>query len=368
MKYKYPVYKPSLRGNEKKYLNECIDTNWLTETGRFVGDFEDTFKKFVGVKYATVVNNGTLALHLGLLALGVGPRDEVIVPAFTYVASANAITYTGAKPVFVDCEPHSWQIDPMDVRNKITTKTKAIMPVHIYGHPANMDELRAIANEHNLLIIEDCAEAFGCYYNGKHAGTFGDVGVFSFYGNKTITTGEGGMLVTNEKTLLDRALHFKDQGLAKWRQYWHDVVGYNYRMTNLQAAVGLAQIENASEILEDKKNITNWYMEYLKDSPLSFQKIMPNVIHSNWMITILAENTEVRDELREFLKKNEIETRPTFYPVHTMPMYSMDYEILKNSEDIGWRGINLPSYPDLKKDDVMAICSVIHEFYKKNQN
>lgn len=365
MKYKYPVYVPSLRGNEKKYLNECIDTNWLTETGRFVGDFENSFKEYVGAKYATVVNNGTLALHLALMGLEIGPEDEVIVPSLTYIASANAITYTGAKPVFVDCEPESWQIDPIDVENKITTKTKAIMPVHLYGHSAEMEKLKEIANKHNLFIIEDCAEAFGTYYNNKHVGTLGDIGTFSFFGNKTITSGEGGMLVTNNKKLFDKANHLKGQGQAISRQYWHDVVGYNYRMTNLSAAVGLAQLENAKSILKDKSNIAKWYRENLKDLPLTFQKLMPNIVHSNWMITVLTENSIVRDELRKRLDENKIETRPTFFPVHTMPMYSTSNQTLKNSEDIGLRGMSLPSYPDLKETDVKNICAAVKAYFEK---
>lgn len=365
MKYKYPVYMPSMRGNEKKYLNECIETNWLTENGRFVDEFENSFKEFVGAKYATVVNNGTLALHLGLLALGINQQDEVIVPTFTYVASANAVTYTGAKPVFVDCDPESWQIDPADVERKITSKTKAIMPVHIYGHPSEIEKLKTIADNNNLFIIEDCAEAFGSYYRNKHVGTFGDIGIFSFFGNKTITTGEGGMLVTNDKKLYERAIHYKGQGLAKSRQYWHDIVGYNYRMTNLSAAIGLAQIEKAGNILIDKNNIANWYQKYLKDLPLTFQKLMPNVIHSNWMVTVLTISSEMRDDLRQYLELNSIETRPTFHPVHTMPMYSMDLGNFKNSEDIGQRGINLPSYPDLNEDDVIDISNVIRSYFNK---
>lgn len=356
---------PSMRGNEKKYLNECIETNWLTENGRFVDEFENSFKEFVGAKYATVVNNGTLALHLGLLALGINQQDEVIVPTFTYVASANAVTYTGAKPVFVDCDPESWQIDPADVERKITSKTKAIMPVHIYGHPSEIEKLKTIADNHNLFIIEDCAEAFGSYYKNKHVGTFGDIGIFSFFGNKTITTGEGGMLVTNDKKLYERAIHYKGQGLAKSRQYWHDIVGYNYRMTNLSAAIGLAQIEKASNILNDKNNIAIWYQKYLKDLPLTFQKLMPNVIHSNWMVTVLTLSSEIRDNLRQYLEENSIETRPTFHPVHTMPMYSIDFEKLNNSEDIGQRGINLPSYPDLKENDIIYICNIIRSYFNK---
>ena len=365
MKYKYPVYMPSLRGNEKKYLNECIDTNWLTETGRFVSSFEEHFSNFVDIRYATVTGNGTLALHLALLALGIGPEDEVIVPTLTYIATANAVAYTGAQPVFADCEPDTWQISVEDVKKRITSKTKAIIPVHLYGHPCDMEALVKIADEHELFIVEDAAEAFGASINGKHVGTFGDIGIFSFFGNKTITTGEGGMLITNDKTLFDRAHHYKGQGLAKWRQYWHDVVGYNYRMTNLSAAIGLAQIENAESILADKRNIANWYKEFLANSPLTFQAERPNIVHSYWMVTVLTENSETRDELRVYLEQKGIETRPTFYPIHTMPMYSMKYQMHRNAEDIGWRGINLPSYPDLKKEDVAFISNTILDFFKK---
>ena len=364
MKYRYPVYMPSLRGNEKKYLNECVDTNWLTENGRFVQDFENEFKKFVDVKYATVVGNGTLALHLAMVSLGIGPEDEVIVPTLTYIASANAIAYTGARPVFVDCKADTWQIDPEDVKRKISPRTKAIMPVHLYGLASNMEEICKIADEHNLFIVEDCAEAFGSRIKQKHVGTFGDIGVFSFFGNKTITTGEGGMLVTNDKTLFDRAHHYKGQGLAKWRQYWHDVIGFNYRMTNLSAAVGLAQIENANNILEDKRKVANWYRKYLKDLPLTFQNVDAEYSHSYWMVTVLANSSEIREELREYMKEHGVETRPTFYPIHTMPMYSMKYQMLRNSEDIGWRGMNLPSYPDLKEDDVKVICDLVKKYYK----
>ncbi len=316
MGYKYPVYQPSLKGNEKKYLAECIDTNWLTENGRFVKEFEDKFAEFIDIKYATAVANGTVGLHLALVALGIGEGDEVIVPTFTYVATANAVAYTGATPVFADSDPETWQIDPASIRKKITNRTRAVIPVHLYGYTCNMDEIMAIANEHDLFVIEDTAEAFGSKYKNKSAGTFGDIGVFSFYGNKTITTGEGGMLVTNDKTLFDRAMHFKGQGLAKWRQYWHDVTGYNYRMTNLSAAIGLAQLERADEIIESKRRIAAAYFENLSDLPLEFLKESSEVYSSYWMVTVLAVDFESRESLRQFLKENGVETRPSFYPLH----------------------------------------------------
>ena len=267
MNYKYPVYQPSLNGNEKKYVNECLDSTWISSKGKFINKFENEFAKYINTKFAIAVPNGTIALHLALLTLGIGKNDEVIVPTLTYVASANAVKYTGAKPVFADSFSDTWQINPKDIRKKITKKTKAIMPVHLYGFPCEMDEIKNIAKEFNLLIVEDCAEAFGTKYKNKHVGNFGDISAFSFFGNKTITTGEGGMVVMNNKRLFDLAVHIKGQGLAKNREYWHDIIGYNYRMTNICAAIGLAQLERADKIiiLKDKSlnGMISFYLIYL---------------------------------------------------------------------------------------------------------
>ena len=243
-----PIYKPDLGGNEKKYVNECIDTSWISSRGRFVQEFERRFSERIKVAHATAVSNGTVALHLALEALGIQDGDEVIVPTLTYIASVNAISYTGATPVFCDSDALSWQMDPEDIRRRITPKTRAIMVVHLYGQACDMDAIMRIAKEHNLFVIEDCAEAFGTLYKGQHVGAFGDIATFSFFGNKTITTGEGGMVVSNDKALLERARHLKGQGLAAHREYWHDVIGFNYRMTNIQAAIGLAQLERAREV------------------------------------------------------------------------------------------------------------------------
>lgn len=363
MSYKYPVYQPQLSGNEKKYVNECLDSTWISSKGKFISEFENAFAEKTGVKYAASVSNGTVALHLALLTLGIKEGDEVIVPTFTYIASVNAITYTGAKAVFADSDAATWQIDPEDIKKRITPKTKAIMPVHLYGHPCDMESIMRIAKENNLFVIEDCAEAFGSKVNGKHVGTFGDISTYSFFGNKTITTGEGGMVVTNDKTLYDRAVHLKGQGLAKHREYWHDVVGYNYRMTNICAAIGLAQLENADSIIEKKRQIADWYKKYLDNSHVEIHAETENVFHSYWMVTVLLKNSDERDVLRDKLKSHEIETRPTFYPVHTMPMYSKNFHRFPVAEDIGWRGINLPSYPELNEEDVKFICEKINEFY-----
>lgn len=365
MMHKYPVYQPSLMGNERKYLNDCIDTNWLTWQGKYVREFEERFAEYIGIDYASSTCNATVALHVALLALGIGPGDEVIVPTLTYIASVNSIVYCGANPVFADSLPDTWQIDPTDVKRKITEKTKAIMAVHIYGHPCDMDLLKEIADQHNIALIEDAAESFGSKYNGKHTGTIGDIGVFSFFGNKTITTGEGGMVVTNNKTLIDRVNLYKGQGLARFREYWHEVIGFNYRMTNISAAIGLAQLERADELIQKKIELAKWYTELLEGLPLTLQLPVGNVVHSYWMYTILTSDPNTRNKLRTHLSENGIETRPIFHPVHTMPMYSDSFQQLKIAEDLGWRGINLPSYPDLTRENIEEITSVIKAFYKE---
>ena len=362
--YKIPVYQPSLVGNEKKYVNDCLDSNWISSKGKYVSLFEKEFASYVNVNYATGVCNGTAALHLALLALGIGQGDEVIVPTLTYIASVNAISYTGATPVFVDSLPDTWQIDPEEVRKSITPRTKAIMAVHLYGHPCEMSVLKEIADEHRLFLIEDCAEAIGSKYEGIHVGTFGDIATFSFYGNKTITTGEGGMVITNDQTIFDRVVHFKGQGLAKYREYWHDTIGYNYRMTNICAAIGLAQLEQVGTILSKKRHVAELYRKLLEGSNFEVHGEIGNVYHSYWMVSILVSQANQRDEVREHLKQAGIETRPVFYPVHTMPMYSHKFQKHKVAEDIGWRGINLPSYPDLEDQDIMRICDLLCSFDK----
>ena len=252
MSLKYPVYQPSLGNKEKENVLECLNSTWISSKGKFITQFEDSFSKYIGVNHSAAVCNGTVAIHIALLALGIGAGDEVIVPSFTYIASVNAIKYTGAKPVFVDSDLITWQIDPSQIEKKITQKTKAIMVVHLYGQPCEMDTIKEIANKHNLFIVEDCAEAFGSLYKGKHVGITGDIATFSFFGNKTITTGEGGMVVTNDSSLIEKVIHLKGQGLAKNREYYHDIIGYNYRMTNICAAIGSAQLERADELIEKK--------------------------------------------------------------------------------------------------------------------
>ncbi len=360
---KYPVYQPSLTGNEKRYVNECLDSTWISSKGKFIAEFEGSFKSYIGARHAATVANGTVAIHLALLALGIGPEAEVIVPTLTYIASVNAIAYTGATPVFCDSLQSTWQMDPDDVRRKITPRTRAILAVHLYGHPCEMDDLMKIAHEHNLFLVEDCAEAFGSLYKGRHVGTFGDIGTFSFFGNKTITTGEGGMVVTGDETLHDRMTHFKGQGLAKYREYWHDVIGYNYRMTNICAAIGLAQLEQADSFVAKKRQVAEWYKRELQGSPVTLQNEVGDVRHSYWMVSILVPEASDRDPLQSALRERGIETRPLFYPVHSMPMYSSGFQRHPVAESLGWRGINLPSYPGLEESSVKEICAVIKAYF-----
>jgi len=364
---KIPVYRPYLHGNERKYVNKCLDSTWISSKGQFIERFEEHFRDYVGSSFAISTSNGTTALHLALLSLWIGHGDEVIVPSLTYIASVNSIVYTGAKPVFVDSLPKSWQIDPNDVQRKISTKTRAILAVHLYGHPCNIEILQKIAEANGLYLIEDSAEAFGSYFKQKHVGNFGIVSTFSFFGNKTITTGEGGMLTVQDRALYEKISILKNQGNDPLRSYWHTMIGYNYRMTNLSAAIGLAQIEQANEILQKKRTIAIWYQERLKGLPLQTHQEDPDYVHSFWMISILLDQPKDRDLLRDFLLSVGIETRPFFYPIHYLPMYKniASGKSCRTAENISARGINLPSFPDLTQSEVEFICEQIAIYFRQ---
>ena len=361
---KIPVYQPSLIGNEKKYVNDCLDSTWISSKGSYIKKFEDEFSKKININFSTTVSNGTVALHVALLALGVCAGDEVIVPTFTYIASVNAITYVGAQPVFIDSVFDTWQMDPEDIERKITSRTKAILVVHLYGHPCNMEAILKISKKHKLKIIEDCAEAFGSKYLDKYVGGFGDISTFSFFGNKTITTGEGGMVSTNDEKLYERAVHFKGQGLAKNLEYWHDVIGYNYRMTNICAAIGLAQLEQADHFISRKREIAECYRNGLSKLPIIVHQESENIFHTYWMISILVENLDVKNALRKFLLDKGIETRPLFNLANTMPMYINSNSYFPVAKELSSRGINLPSWPMLSQDSQDYIISNINKFYQ----
>lgn len=358
-----PVYKPDLSGNELKYVNDCIATSWISSLGKYVERFEAGFAEFCGVKHAVAVSNGTVALHLALVLFDIGPGDEVIVPTLTFVATANAVHYTGATPVFVDSDPDTWTIDPDLIEAKITSRTRAIIPVHLYGHPANMEPIMKLAAKYDLAVIEDAAEAHGAEYRGRRVGGVGHVGCFSFYGNKVITTGEGGMLTTNDTSLAEKARILKDHGMSKEVRYWHSVVGYNYRMTNIQAAIGLAQLERADGIMGRKLEIAQLYHAKLADCPgIIRHPQMDWAKNIYWMYSILVTDESVlsRDELMVALRKQGIDTRPFFIPMHQLPPYKEegDWPV---ADALSRQGINLPSYPTLANTEIDRICETIRE-------
>jgi perosamine synthetase len=349
-----------LGGNERLYVSQCLDTNWISSKGEFVARFEDDFADYLDVGHATSVNNGTTALHLALHTLGIGPGDEVIVPTFTYIASVNAIAYVGATPVFVDSDPLTWNIDVALVSKKITAQTKAIMCVHLYGAVCAMDELQELCKISNLRLIEDVAEAFGSQYRGRYAGSFGDIATFSFFGNKTITTGEGGMVVSKDREIISRAAHLKSQAVSPDREYWHDEIGFNFRMTNICASIGVAQLEQADSVIAAKRRLSAWYQEELLDLPLTFQVESSDTVHTYWMVSVLAPTGSMRDSIRKALKEAGVETRPLFFPAHIMTVFASN-EAFPVAEDLSIRGMNLPSYPALTREQVSYICMVIRQ-------
>lgn len=353
-----PVYQPDISGNEKRYVNDCLDSNWISSIGSYIERFEQICANFAGVPHAIGVSNGTVALHLAMHCLDIGPGDEVIVPTFTYIASVNTIAQTGATPVFVDCRADDWLIDPADVEAKITSRTKAIMAVHLYGSICDMAALRAIADRRGLKIIEDCAEALGSSLDGRHAGTFGDVATFSFFGNKTVTTGEGGMVMTNDDRLGARMRKVKGQGQSLERRYWHEEIGFNYRLTNICAAIGVAQMERVEEILERKREIANLYREMLSGYDLVFQQRKPGQMSSEWLVSLLLPEGADRDGIMKAMVEKGVDSRPVFYCAHHMPMFRSP-AVFAVSEDIASRGISLPSFPGLSNDDVATVAKAL---------
>lgn len=338
---------PDVSGREEEYLRDCIQTGWVSSLGSYVERFERDFATLTRHDFGVSVNSGTAAIHLALRALDVGPQHEVILPALTFASSANCVLYQGARPVFADCRADDWNIDPADLESLITDRTAAIMPVHLYGAPCAMDEIMAIAARHNVPVVEDCAEAHGATYHDEPVGGFGRVGCFSFYGNKILTTGEGGMCVTSDAALDERLRVLRDHGMNKQRRYWHDEVGYNYRMTNLQAAVGCAQLERLDEFVARRRWIAEQYRQRLEGTELVLPRELPETVNVYWLYTaILPERyTESdRDAAIAHLDADAVESRPFFYSLPRMPPYREFARPLPHSERMATRGITLPSY------------------------
>ena len=353
-----PVYQPELSGREREYVLDCVDSGWISSIGKYTERFEQVVAEYIGSPNAIAVSNGTVAIHLALHCLDIGPGDEVIVPTFTYIASVNTIAQTGATPVFADSRPGDWLLDPEDVRRKITSRTKAIMPVHLYGAVCDMPAIGEIAREHGLKVVEDCAEALGSTLNRRHVGTWGDVGTFSFFGNKTVTTGEGGMVVAKDDALAARLRKVKGQGQSLEKRYWHDELGFNYRMTNICAAIGVAQMERIEGILARKREVGALYRSKLEGSPFEFQHLADGVESSDWLVSLLVPRGVDRNALMVRLAENGIDSRPVFYCAHHMPMYKTG-DTHPVAEDIAARGLSLPSYPALTDDQVVQIAGTL---------
>ena len=359
-----PVNRPVLDGNEKKYLNECIDTGWISSEGPFVKKLEVGFSKLMGCTHGIAVCNGSVAIEVALAALRIGPGDEVILPSFTIISCAAAIVRAGAIPVVVDCQPDTWNIDPHLIAAKITGRTKAIMVVHIYGLPVDMDPVIELARRHNLFIIEDAAEQHGQTYKGRPIGSLGDIATVSFYPNKQITAGEGGMVLTNDKALADRCRDLRNLCFDKERRFIHEELGWNFRMSNVQAAIGVAQLERIDQIVPKKRQIGQWYQQRLRGHPrLQLPPERTDYAENiYWVFGVVLDEAISFDAAEAMLrlKNKEVDSRHFFWPIHEQPVFRnrgwFMRERCPNAERIARRGLYLPSGVGLteKEADISA--------------
>lgn len=359
-----PLAAPVLAGNEKRYVIDCLETSWISSNGEYVGRFEKAFADYCGARHAIACCNGTAALHIALQALGIGPGDEVLVPTLTFVASANAVYYCGARPVFIDAEPATWNLDPTKIEASITKRTKAIIAVHLYGYPAEMDAIRAIAERHRIVVVEDAAQAHGARYRGAMTGTLGKIAAFSFFGNKILSTGEGGMVVTDDGELASRVRLLRGQGMDPTRRYWFPIIGYNYRMTNIAAAIGLGQLESVDWHVERRLQIVQHYVDCLKGyRKVHWQSPRPWVQNANWLFTVTIDSDVrcSRDSLMARLADDGIETRPIFPPMHALPPYhdAAREESFPVADRISRLGVSLPTSAGLALDDVTRVCDAM---------
>ena len=367
-----PLCEPNLGKLESSLVNQAIDSNWVSSAGSFVREFETSFSSYVQSEFAVSVCNGTMGLVLALKLLDIGPGDEVLVPDLTFGATANAVIQVGATPVFVDVLSSSFSIDVIAAQAKVTSKTKAIIPVHLYGNAAPMEEILSFARKFSLKVVEDAAEAIGTRIDGRHVGTFGNIGVFSFFANKTITTGEGGMIVLNDKELFTKALMMRSHGFTPENRYWHQIWGTNMRLTNLQAALGVAQMQRIEELVEAKSFIANCYLNSLSSITgklLILPSVLPNVNHSHWLFTIQLIDEAQVDGLQNYLQINHIESRRFFHPLHNQPafsQYSKKNLTFPVAEQLYKSGLCLPSSTSLTHDEVKLISHKIVEYFETN--
>jgi perosamine synthetase len=371
--FKYPVANPHIGKNERTYVDECIDSHWISSSGKYISAFEDNFAKTFGPGKCVAVNSGTIAIDLALEAVGISPGDEVMVPNFTFAGSVSPIYRLHAIPVLIPPSKDSWNLDPSQLKKFLTPKTKAIIAVHLYGQPCDIKAILSFAKEHNLAVIEDAAEALGAKVDGQYVGTFGDIGCFSFFGNKVLTTGEGGMCLCKNDELANSIRLYRDHGMTNDERYWHKVIGYNGRMTNMQAAVGLGQLERIHSLIEKRMEIHNIYQDEFNQTDF-FKKInIPSGTEIvNWLESpVLKDNCSLnRNDLINDLESDSIETRPFFYPVSRMPAYSRFGHNDDASDYFSGHGINLPTYTQLNEDDVktiaQSVCKHLKNQYKKD--
>jgi perosamine synthetase len=365
-----PVCEPLLAGRELDYVTDCIKTNWVSSQGKYIEQFEEQFASYCGCRYGISTTSGTTALHLALASVGIGQGDEVILPSFTMGATAFAVVYTGATPVLADSDGDTWNIDPARLEQLITSRTRAIMPVHIYGHPCDMDPIMEIAERHNLFVIEDAAEAHGAEYKGRKAGSFGLINCFSFYANKIITTGEGGMVVTNDLVVANKARRLKDLAHSSQKRYLHTEIGFNYRMTNIQAAMGVAQLERIDQYIDARRRHALLYNARLKNVDgivLPPEKEWAKNVY--WMYSILVSDKFglSRDDLMSKLKDKGIDTRAFFIPMHLQPVF-LEMGLFVNekypvAEQMGRQGFYLPSGSGLKDQEIEFICESLNDIH-----
>lgn len=361
-----PIAEPVLLGREREYLLECVDSGWVSSLGRFVGDFERSFADYVGTEHCLSTCNGTVALHLALAALDIGPGDEVIVPDLTFAATANAVIYCGATPVVVDVDPRHLGLDVEQVANAVGPATRAILAVHLYGHPTDIEPLEALATDHDLDLIEDCAEAHGARYRGRRVGGFGRVSCFSFYGNKIMTTGEGGACCTSDQDLHQRMATLRDHGMRPGKRYWHDAVGFNYRLTNMQAAIGLAQLERIDDLLSAKRRVADTYRRAITREDVRFASAEDWAEPVDWVFNLLLQDDFPlsRDDLIDHLARHRIQARPFFYPLHQMPPYQAMRQIPGGcpvATDVASRGLTLPSGAGLSAEQIARVAATINQ-------
>lgn len=369
--WRLPVMEPVLKGREAEYVGDCLSTNWISSQGKYVERFQEAFQKYLSVNHALCVSNGTAALHLAMAALGIGRDNEVIVPDLTFIAPASMTVLCGAKPVFADVDPQTWTMNPSAVEEQITERTRAIVPVHLYGHPCDMDQIMKIARRHKLYVIEDCAEALGAEYRGRKVGTLGDIATFSFFANKVITTGEGGMVVTNNPELQSKMQILRDHGMTREKRYWHNVTGFNYRLTNLQAAIGLAQLERIDAILEYRNVVVARYDNHLRG--LKGVILPPREAWARnicWLYSIVVDERAAgidRDTLLMQLGEYGIDTRPFFYPLHQQPPFAAETnKAFPFSEWVAARGLSLPTSNNISMDDVDRVCNAIKSIVRNS--